>query len=145
MLVYISKDDKISRRTCQAFRVGAQACDVHKAIVDALALKAKKDQAAALNVFAALPGTKETVIGSFAALEMDRSRLMAGRVVGMGQFGAVHLALEATKDGSTIHRAVKLMRHASTAEDKTQFLHEAEVMLAFDHSNVLKVTGVCVA
>ncbi len=55
--------------------------------------------------------------GVLAGYELNRNSLTAGRVIGMGQFGAVHLALHTLADGSTATRAVKLLRNASSSAD----------------------------
>ena len=39
--------------------------------------------------------------------------------------------------------AVKTLKEGSSVEEKTDFLSEAEMMKRFDHTNIVKLLGVC--
>ena len=41
-------------------------------------------------------------------------------------------------------RAVKMLRGAASAEDRVEFLREAELMVDFDHQNLVRLIGVAV-
>ena len=55
------------------------------------------------------------------------------------QYGKVYLATYDNGIDTPKEMAVKLVRSSASAADKEEFLGEAELMLAFDHPNVLRV------
>ena len=55
------------------------------------------------------------------------------------QYGKVYLATYDNGIDTALEVAVKLVRTSATAADKEEFLAEAELMLNFDHPNVLRV------
>ena len=55
------------------------------------------------------------------------------------QYGKVYLADYDNGIDEPMQMAVKLVRASATAADKEEFLGEAELMLSFEHPNVLRV------
>jgi hypothetical protein len=54
----------------------------------------------------------------------------------------VPLTLPGDNGSQTCVRAVKLLRGAASAEDRQEFAREAELMLDFDHQNLVRLIGV---
>ncbi|XP_055549327.1 uncharacterized protein LOC129732457 isoform X1 [Wyeomyia smithii] len=75
--------------------------------------------------------------------EIPKDRVVINRRLGEGAFGTVYGG-EAQIDGDAWTAvAVKTLKIGSTTEDKVDFLSEAEAMKRFDHSNIVKLLGVC--
>lgn len=76
--------------------------------------------------------------------EMPKDQIMLNRKLGEGAFGTVYGG-QAYIDGSEDLQAVavKTLKIGSTAEDRLDFLSEAEAMKRFTHPNILKLLGVC--
>lgn len=76
--------------------------------------------------------------------EMPKDQIMLNRKLGEGAFGTVYGG-QAYIDGSQDLQAVavKTLKIGSTAEDRMDFLSEAEAMKRFNHPCILKLLGVC--
>ncbi|XP_055600889.1 uncharacterized protein LOC129749824 [Uranotaenia lowii] len=75
--------------------------------------------------------------------EIAKDRVVINRRLGEGAFGTVYGG-EAQIDGDNWTAvAVKTLKIGSNTEDKVDFLSEAEAMKRFDHTNIVKLLGVC--
>jgi serine/threonine protein kinase len=66
------------------------------------------------------------------------------KAVGHGQFGEVYLAKMKDATGKDIDCAVKMLKDVKSQADRDEFVHEAEVMLETEHTNVMGMLGVAV-
>ncbi|XP_054651350.1 tyrosine-protein kinase receptor UFO [Dunckerocampus dactyliophorus] len=74
---------------------------------------------------------------------VDRHKLTLGKTLGEGEFGSVMEGL-LTQEDSVLRVAVKTMKIAiCTRTEMEDFLREAICMKDFDHSNVMRLLGVC--
>lgn len=79
----------------------------------------------------------------FEKWEIPRESIVINRKLGEGAFGTVYGG-EANFSGKDwMPVAVKTLKVGSSAEEKVDFLSEAEVMKGFDHKNIVKLLGVC--
>lgn len=76
--------------------------------------------------------------------EIPREHVVINRRLGQGAFGTVYGG-EALIDPENgwVAVAVKTLKLGSTAEEKIDFLSEAEAMKRFDHKNIVKLLGLC--
>ncbi|KRT86135.1 protein kinase [Oryctes borbonicus] len=76
--------------------------------------------------------------------EIPREHVVINRKLGQGAFGTVYGG-EALIDPENgwVAVAVKTLKMGSTAEEKIDFLSEAEAMKRFDHKNVVRLLGLC--
>ncbi|CAH1117481.1 unnamed protein product [Phaedon cochleariae] len=77
--------------------------------------------------------------------EIHRESVVINRKLGEGAFGTVYGGEANLRESDTIWTAVavKTLKMGSTAEEKLDFLSEAEAMKRFDHKNIVKLLGVC--
>lgn len=76
--------------------------------------------------------------------EIPRDHVVMNRTIGAGAFGTVYGGECLTKDGTEwAGVAVKTLKKGSTAENKLDFLSEAEMMKRFNHKNIVKLIGLC--
>lgn len=75
--------------------------------------------------------------------EIAREKIVINRKLGEGAFGAVYGGELDMAEKGWVMVAVKTLKEGSTAEEKLDFLSEAEVMKRFDHNNIVKLLGVC--
>nr|BAG55491.1 receptor-type protein tyrosine kinase [Monosiga ovata] len=76
--------------------------------------------------------------------EIDRLMLEFGTELGSGEFGAVFEGLYTKNDEDDKQKvAIKMLRKATTDEDKGKFLKEAAIMAQFNHPNIVSLVGVC--
>ncbi|XP_075892747.1 tyrosine-protein kinase receptor UFO isoform X2 [Nelusetta ayraudi] len=74
---------------------------------------------------------------------VDRHKLTLGKTLGEGEFGSVMEGL-LTQEESVLKVAVKTMKIAiCTRSEMEDFLREAACMKEFDHTNVMRLLGVC--
>jgi len=82
------------------------------------------------------------------AKQIHRADIEPVSVIGAGQFGEVWKGLQAMKqaDGTIVkvQRAIKLLKGGASTTDRNEFVREAEIMLDFEHDNVLQLVGVAV-
>eukprot|EP00045_Choanoeca_perplexa_P015831 m.205084 g.205084 ORF g.205084 m.205084 type:complete len:1184 (+) comp17092_c1_seq4:142-3693(+) len=150
VFTFISNDEKIGRTACHIFRFGVRVGDkLCNAITEAFKYMASQDQARrGVDPFKATDPKREAVHGELFRRQIHRSDLKAIKQIGAGQFGDVWLAEQKVPPGrgdlggSTIKRAVKLLRNAATKADKDEFLREAEVMLELGHEHLVTIIGV---
>lgn len=75
--------------------------------------------------------------------EISKDHVVINRRLGEGAFGTVYGG-EAQITGDTWTAvAVKTLKKGSNPDDRLDFLSEAEAMKRFDHSNIIKLLGVC--
>ena len=75
--------------------------------------------------------------------EMPRDRVVINRKLGEGAFGMVYGGEAFFDDRGWVAVAVKTLKKGSTAEEKIDFLSEADMMKRFEHRNIVKLLGVC--
>jgi len=81
--------------------------------------------------------------------EIPRESLQFGPELGSGEFGAVYEGTykdhwkENDDDSDSQKVAIKMLRKATSDEDKVRFLKEAAIMAQFNHPNIVGLTGVC--
>ncbi|KAL7648141.1 UNVERIFIED_CONTAM: hypothetical protein RMT77_000042 [Armadillidium vulgare] len=74
--------------------------------------------------------------------EIPRERVIINRTIGAGAFGTVYGGeCMISEDSGWAAVAVKTLKKGSTAENKLDFLGEAEMMKRFDHKNIVKLIG----
>lgn len=99
------------------------------------------------NPFAPTSKDRHTTPAIFQSKRIVRDTLIAERIIGTGQFGAVYLARikEPNKSKPIQWYAVKMIRtNQPGLSDDVDFLHEAEAMCRFSHPNLVKLVGICV-
>lgn len=75
--------------------------------------------------------------------EIPKDRVVINRRLGEGAFGTVYGGEAQINDQTWQAVAVKTLKMGSTVEDRLDFLSEAESMKRFDHTNIVKLLGVC--
>lgn len=75
--------------------------------------------------------------------EVPKDRIVINRRLGEGAFGTVYGGEAQIDESSWTAVAVKTLKKGSSREDRLDFLSEAEAMKRFDHTNVVKLLGVC--
>lgn len=75
--------------------------------------------------------------------EIDRKCVIINRKLGEGAFGTVYGGEANLPDSGWTAVAVKTLKIGSNAEEKLDFLSEAEAMKRFDHKNIVRLLGVC--
>lgn len=78
--------------------------------------------------------------------EFSRQKIIYIRDLGQGHFGLVVQAeaqyIVPGEDQTTV--AIKVLKEGASAQVKKEFFHEAALMHACDHPNILKLLGVCI-
>lgn len=142
---FIAHDDRLQRTTCHIFHAGAQAYDICSTVGKAFQICGEEMKARNENPFAALPGeSREQIDGPLKLKQIHRTDLKAGDAIGAGQFGQVFLASFAPQGRPPLRVAVKMLRGGASADDKSEFLREAETMVSFEHINLVRMLGVAV-
>lgn len=75
--------------------------------------------------------------------EISKDHVVINRRLGEGAFGTVYGGEAQIDDHGWTAVAVKTLKKGSNTEDRLDFLSESEAMKRFDHSNVIKLLGVC--
>ena len=76
--------------------------------------------------------------------EIPRELLEFGAELGSGEFGAVYEGLyNRPQPDDKLKVAIKMLRKATSDDDKARFLKEAAIMAQFNHPNIVSLTGVC--
>ena len=60
-------------------------------------------------------------------------------LISFRQFGKVYATDYRNNDGAVVQVAVKLVKVSASQAEKEEFLSEVELMIHFDHPNILKV------
>ena len=145
---YIVNDERLQRIDCHIFNVGPTVGSmICKNLQDALNHLEQEEKQRGQNPFSVTDQRREPVRGELYTRQIHRHDLQAIKAIGAGQFGEVYLAKQSykTPQGShQIERAVKLLRNAASANDKANFLREAETMLMLQHRNLVELVGVAV-
>lgn len=150
--VFVNRNG-MSIKTCYIFKVALRD---GQALVRELASMAQQslsettaEKLQEADPFAALPNApRERVPGLLHKMQIHRADLKAEKILGSGQFGEVYLAFQSTtnkKTGApkTVKRAVKMLKNTATADAKTEFVHECDMMVeAGQHKNLVKMVGV---
>ena len=81
----------------------------------------------------------------FEKFQFDRNKIEKIRELGEGEFGKVYLA---SADGivpgeEKTQVALKTMKKDSSRETAEDFRKEMDIMMEFDHPNIVKLLGVC--
>ena len=149
IFAFISVDDRRDTKECHVFLcdsgIKGEAIVICKVLGEAFAIAVKEAKARRGNPFLPIGKIRERTDGPLSALQFPRRNLKAIKAIGAGQFGRVFLALDETSDTTY---AVKMLRGAASAEDKTVFLAEAETMLGIDtqgSEHLVKFMGVAFA
>lgn len=75
--------------------------------------------------------------------EVSKDRVVINRRLGEGAFGTVYGGEAQIDENGWTAVAVKTLKKGSKTEDRLDFLSEAEAMKRFDHTNIIKLLGVC--
>lgn len=75
--------------------------------------------------------------------EVPKDRVVVNRRLGEGAFGTVYGGEAHIDENGWTAVAVKTLKKGSSTEYRLDFLSEAEAMKRFDHTNVVKLLGVC--
>ncbi|XP_034935442.1 proto-oncogene tyrosine-protein kinase ROS isoform X2 [Chelonus insularis] len=76
--------------------------------------------------------------------KIRRDQITLAKFLGSGAFGEVFQGNAKDIDGPGITPvAIKTLRKGATAQEKTEFLQEAQLMSHFRHKHVLRLLGVC--
>ncbi|XP_014611297.1 PREDICTED: receptor-type guanylate cyclase gcy-4-like isoform X1 [Polistes canadensis] len=75
--------------------------------------------------------------------EIPRDRVVINRKIGEGAFGTVYGGEAFFPEKGWLAVAVKTLKVGSTIDEKSDFLSEFEVMKRFEHTNIIKLLGVC--
>ncbi|EGD77654.1 TK/HMTK protein kinase [Salpingoeca rosetta] len=136
LFTYISHDERLKRTICHIYRVTPNMGDsICSAISQAFSYLAAVEKERGSNPFAVADPRREPVKGPLFHHQIHRAHLTAIKHIGGGQFGDVFLAQQQVKDGtgdnggSTLLRAVKMLKNAANEADKEEFLHESRTML----------------
>ena len=149
LFVCISHDERVNRISCDVYKC-VRAREVCETLNIAFQLVLDEQKKKKGNPFQPLDDKREAIHGALFKRQIHRRDLMPVRPIGMGQFGEVYLAQQRVRKGTgdnaseTCVRAVKLLRGAATADDRKEFLREAELMLELDHQNLVRLIGVAV-
>ncbi|XP_077272002.1 uncharacterized protein LOC143902726 [Temnothorax americanus] len=76
--------------------------------------------------------------------EIPRDRVVINRKLGEGAFGTVYGGEAFFPEKGWLAVAVKTLKVGSSTDEKLDFLSEVEVMKKFEHSNIIKLLGVCI-
>ncbi|KAK3745173.1 hypothetical protein QZH41_011976, partial [Actinostola sp. cb2023] len=98
-----------------------------------------------LNQLGLLDAQTASAIFALDAWELSRDTIVLNRKLGEGAFGAVFggegFGIE--NQAPSICVAVKTLKTDATAEEKFEFLGEADTMKHFSHENIVRLFGVC--
>lgn len=95
--------------------------------------------------------------------ELDRSQITLAEIIGVGQFGDVHIGTcrvvkkvgssqggldrdspkKACEGDGQLHVAVKTCKVDADLETAEKFLEEAYIMQKFEHPHIIKLIGIC--
>ena len=138
---FISQDTRLKRILCHLYECGPGiAFNVTKTIGEAFKLLSTKNQERKQNAFASVFSERDQVPGQLFRCQVHRKDVVPDKVIGAGQFGQVYLAMY--KGATKV--AVKTVRLAASANDKDDFVAEAEVMRKLVHENLVQLVGVAV-
>lgn len=81
----------------------------------------------------------------YGKLQFDRTKLEILGDLGEGEFGKVHLAVAhcILPNEPETKVAVKTLKGGSSKETALEFRNELEIMMMFDHPNIVRLLGVC--
>eukprot|EP00045_Choanoeca_perplexa_P011166 m.117085 g.117085 ORF g.117085 m.117085 type:complete len:762 (+) comp15532_c0_seq2:135-2420(+) len=80
--------------------------------------------------------------GQLSKRQVPRNRINLVKQLGSGNFGEVYKATYTEISGQVLEVAVKSLKDADDEKQTRLFLLEAQIMMEFDHVNVLKLLGV---
>ena len=77
--------------------------------------------------------------------EIDREKIRRIRGLGEGNFGEVFLALASgiIENDIEMKVAVKSLKNGATKEMNEVFFEEMEIMMRYQHENIVRLLGVC--
>ncbi|EDQ85288.1 uncharacterized protein MONBRDRAFT_34315 [Monosiga brevicollis MX1] len=147
IFAFIESDDRLDTITCHLFLCEKGYADkictfVSRALQQMRELQERKaDDPFFPDTINMAP---EPVTGLLGAAQVPRDDLSALKVLGAGQFGTVYMATLAQDDADEDQTvAVKMLRTESSNADADEFRYECEVMVQLQHTNVVKLVGVC--
>ncbi|KAL0107243.1 hypothetical protein PUN28_015647 [Cardiocondyla obscurior] len=76
--------------------------------------------------------------------EIPRDRVVINRRLGEGAFGTVYGGEAFFHNKGWLAVAVKTLKVGSSTDERLDFLSEVQVMKKFEHSNIIKLLGVCI-
>lgn len=77
--------------------------------------------------------------------QIRRDQITMTSFLGSGAFGEVYegIVKNATADDAETRVAIKTLRKGANAQEKSEFLQEAQLMSNFKHDHILRLIGVC--
>lgn len=147
-LYVIMHMDTQGRCTADIYSTAGRTAPLSQALAKSFASSAKK-RTMSNDPFAPISKNRTEITGPIGKIQIPRDKLVPLKPIGQGEFGFVYLAhhyMPVPGGGEARSaRACKLLKPNAQLEDRTLFLKEIEVMMAFDHENVIKLVGVCVS
>eukprot|EP00035_Acanthoeca_spectabilis_P013862 m.260708 g.260708 ORF g.260708 m.260708 type:complete len:713 (+) comp15990_c0_seq17:83-2221(+) len=141
----VSKDLRLRHVRLRLYRCSekGQADLVCSKIRDAFAAANRADELRNGQPFMPMALLSTEIDSPLVAIEFDRGQITPIRPIGAGLVGLVFLVDYREPDSDARERAVKVLRPGATAETMADFLREAEILQRLDHTNVVKLHGVC--
>eukprot|EP00040_Diaphanoeca_grandis_P024480 m.134549 g.134549 ORF g.134549 m.134549 type:complete len:1212 (-) comp29744_c1_seq4:108-3743(-) len=145
-LTVMMYQDSSGRNICDLYSTGKRTKTISDSMKSAYAEEARR-RTEELHPFAAISTSAAVdVQGPLAEFQIPRESLIPLKAIGQGEFGQVYMAQQIMQDGTGGRevRACKLLKTTAGQEDSSLFLREVEIMIEFDHPNVLLIVGICI-
>lgn len=143
---FISRDTRLNRLSCHVFDLprgkGAKICAAVAKAFESHVRDTREHNV--LGAQSKQPGEAEAVAMPplLAARQLDRSRLVNLKVIGSGVYGKVHLVDHTLDDGTTVQRAVKMLRNSQNKSHTGAFVKEFEAMIKVECDQCIRLVGV---
>lgn len=147
VFAFISRDTRINRLSCHVFDIqkgkGLKICEAVAKAFEAYVTDTRNT-----NALGAQPDESQSDVVDIppllAARQTDRSKLTDLKVIGSGVYGKVHLVDQELEDGTTVQRAVKLLRNNRNKSHTGAFVKEFEAMIKVECEQCIRLVGVSV-
>lgn len=117
----------------------------HSHLSDQLKIQAMELDYFAVSRFNPLYPQLNKIKRDYPDYEIDRQKIRHIRALGEGNFGDVFLAMASgiIEDDIEMSVAVKSLKKGGTAEVSDAFFEEMEIMMKYQHENIVRLLGVC--
>ena len=137
---------KLSRKKKELLHLSIVPGMVPPSSVEMLRVEVTKDGDGMNPLYCKNVGVRDIGLDGAVLPEINRDKVLYQGDLGQGHFGLVVKAnavgIVPGKEHCTV--AVKILKEGASPQTKKEFFHEAALMHAFNHPNIVKLLGVCV-